>query len=281
MTISAKIRHQKKTEFPSSSPAPIVNIANYRSRREALQPDRKPIVFLATPTLSGNVNFSIALAFSRALASNSLAECPFQFIVHFEVGKRPADYARNCIVRAFLDSDADWLYMIDEDQVVPDNFWHLLTIRDADVIAGLCPVWVGNMDPEAMLRINAYGVDDQARCFNLPNPPADMTQPYRIPVAGTGAIAIRRRVFSQKPKGVGDAPFYFTYLDDRKVRGGEDVNFSVDCQRAGFMVAAHPGVRFDHMKTLPLAQIGAYYEARSKMEREGRQLSGKQVLSIG
>lgn len=278
----AKIRRQRPSVMASSAPAPIVNIAEARSRRDALQPNRKQGVFLAVPTVDGNVNFSIAMLFARAIASNQVAECPYRFTVHLEVGKRGIDYARNEIVRTFLrESNDDWLYMIDADQMVPDNFWQLCTVKDADVIGALCPVWVANMDAETMLRVNNYGVDAEHRCYNLPMPPPELVNPYRVPVVGTGAIAIRRRVFAPKPVGVGDVPFYFTYLDDRKVRGGEDVNFSVECGRAGFTLAVHPAVRFDHMKMLPLGQIETYYQARHKMEMAGKQPTEAQRLSIG
>lgn len=278
----ARIRRQRPHAISASAPAPVVNIADARSRRDALQPGRKVGVFIAVPTVSGKVNFTIAMLFARAMASSRLPECPFNFTVHIEAGKRGIDYARNCIVHTFLnESDADWLLMIDDDQVAPDNFWQLCTVHDADVVSALVPVWVCNMDPEAMLRVNAYGVDEKHRCYNLPIPPVDAAQPYRVPIVGTGAIAIRRRVFAPKPHGVGDTPFYFTHEPSRKVQAGEDINFSVECNRAGFVLAAHPGVRFDHTKELALWQVQQYYDARHAMEIAGRTLSDEQRVSVG
>ena len=216
------------------------------------------------------------------MSSNHLQECPFRFGVHVEPGKRPADYARNCIVKTFIEeTDCDWLMMIDDDQVVPDNFWQLCTVTDADVVSGVAPVWVGNMDPETMLRVNHYGVDSQARCYNLLSPPPEVKAPYRVPIVGTGCIAIRRRVFAPKPHGVGLSPFYFTHDENRKVRGGEDINFSVECNRAGFTLAVHPQVMFDHLKEIPLNQIEQYYAARKAMEMAGRQPTEAQRLSLG
>ena len=279
----ARVRHQKQSHSISAkAPAPIVNIAERRSQRDALQPGRKQGVFIAVPTVGGTVNFTIAMAFGRAMASSHLPECPFHFTVHMEVGKRGIDYARNCIVQTFInESDADWLMMIDADQVVPDNFWQLCTVRDADVVSALVPVWVANMDPEAMLRVNNYGLDEQHRCYNLPIPPDDAKQPYRVPIVGTGCIAIRRRVFAPKPKGVGLTPFYFTHLPDRKVQAGEDINFSVECQRVGFTLAVHPSVRVGHTKELELWQVEQYYRARRKAEIDGKVITDAQRLSVG
>lgn len=273
---------KQRPSLCSAAPAPVVNIAERRSIRESIQPNRKIGVMIAIPTVSGKVNFTLATAFARAAASSGLPECPFRFVLHIEPAKRPIDFARNCIVKTFMnDTDCDWLVMIDEDQVVPDNFWLLCTVKDADVVGAVTPVWVCNMDPEAMLRVNHYGVDSESRCYNLPYPQPDAQAPYRVPIVGTGCIAIRRRVFAPRPRGVGLEPFYFTYEDSRKVRGGEDINFNVECNRAGFVVAAHPGVRCGHVKELDLSQLEAWYQARKRMDQEGRTLSDAQRLSVG
>lgn len=273
---------QHTPAFHSVAPGPVVNIAQKRSLRTALQPERKQHIFIAVPTISGNVHFTIAMLFGRAMASSLVKECPFVFTTHIEAGTRGIDYARNQIIKVFLkDSDADWLMMIDDDQVVPENFWELCAVTDADVVSGLTPVWVGNMDAEAMLRVNNYGVNGDSHCYNLPMPEEDVVQPYRVPVLGTGCIAIRRRVLAPKPAGVGTEPFYFTFREDRKVMGGEDINFSVECNRAGFILAVHPKVRFDHIKAMPLGQIDRYYRARKAMELEGRTTTEAQRLSTG
>jgi hypothetical protein len=275
-------RRQRTRSFSSTAPKPIVNIAERRSQRAALQPGRKPSIFFAALTVDGNVHYSIATSFGRAMASSMVAECPWRFWIHVEPGRRPADHARNCVVKAFIENtDADWLVMVDQDQTVPDNFWQLCHVKDADVVSGITPVWVGNMDPEAQLRVNNYGVDDQGRCYNLPMPGDEVKNPYRVPVLGTGCIAIRRRVFAPRPLGLGLSPFYFKYTEDRKVQAGEDINFSVEANRAGFVLCVHPQVRFDHMKSIPLFQIERYYQARKKMEDEGRQTTDEQRLSIG
>lgn len=278
----AKKRKQKKRGFPSTAPKPIVNIAEKRSQREPLETSRKPSVFISALSLDGNLHYSIAMEFSRAMASTMLPECPFHFAVHTEPGKRGPDYARNEIVKKFMtETDSDWLIMIDQDEVVPENFWQLCTIKDADIVSGVTPVWVGNMDPEVMLRVNHYGVDEKGQCYNLPPPGDSVNQPYRVPIVGTGCIAIRRRVFAPKPHGLGMSPFYFTHEEDRKVQAGEDINFGVNANRAGFTIAVHPQVRFDHVKPIALWQVEEYYKARKAMEDAGKQATDKQRLSIG
>lgn len=278
----AKKRKQRARGLASKAPAPIVNIAEKRSVRESIEPGRKMSIFLAVPTLSGFVHFSITHQFGRAMHSTGLPECPFFLTTHVLPGIKGIDYARNKIVHTFLyESDCDWLLMVDADQTLPDNFWQMCMIRDADVVSALTPVWVGNATPEEMLRVNQYGVDDKQRCFNLPMPPKEVKQPYRVPIVGTGCIAIRRRVFAPPPVGIGDHPFHFTRDEMGKVIAGEDVNFGTQVNRAGFIIAAHPGIWSDHVKDLHLLQVKEYYDARSSMEREGRTTSDEQRLSIG
>lgn len=279
--MAKKRKQRKKAGVCSQAPAPIVNIADRRSQRASIQPRRKESILLAVPTESGYVDFTIAVTFGRAMGSNAVAQCPFRFEIYPEPGKRGIDYARNCIVKYFLnETDCDWLYMIDADERVPENFWELCTVINADIVSGVVPVWVANGPHEAMLRVNNYGVDDKGRCFNLDIEP-NMKSPYRVPVLGTGAIAIRRRVFAPEPYGLGDHPFVFTRSEDGKVLAGEDVNFSVRAQKAGFVLTVHPNVVFDHVKSLPIGQIDTYFHARHKMLTEGKILSEEQRLSLG
>lgn len=278
----ARKRKQRNRGLIQKAPDPIVNIAERRSRRESLESHRKPSVFIAVPTVDGNVHFTIAIEFGRAMASSMLDECPFKFKVHIEPGKRGIDYARNEIVRKFMEeTDDDWLLMVDADEVMPQNFWQLCAVRDVDIISALTPVWVGNMDPEVMLRVNNYGLDKEGRCYNLPIPDDSVTDPYRVPVVGTGCIAIRRRVFAPKPFGLGLNPFYFTREENQKIRAGEDINFSVNANKAGFVLAVHPKVWFDHMKELPLRQVEMYANARVAMAASGKSSTDEQRISIG
>ncbi len=274
-------RKQKTRAVTSTPPAPIVNIAERRSLRASLEPNRKPSIFISCPTTDGMVHYSIAMTFGRAMASSMMPDCPFRFMIHPEPGKRPIDYARNCIVKEFMRSDADWLMMIDADQGVPENFWKLCTVTDADIVSGITPVWVSNMAPEAMLRVNNYGLDENGQCYNLPIPDDNIKAPYKVPILGTGCIAIRRRVFAPTPHGLGLNPFGFTYSEDRKIAAGEDINFSVAANRAGFTLAVFPEVVFDHQKLIPLLQVKAYAEAYHQMMTEGRVTTDEQRLSIG
>ena len=55
----------------------------------------------------------------------------------------------------------------------------------------------------------------------------------------------------------------------------------VECNRAGFVLAVHPGVRFDHTKELALWQVEQYYRTRKAMEIGGKALTDAKRISVG
>ena len=242
-------------------------------------PQKIPVM-VAVPSVDGNVNFSIAGMFAWAMRASADPAFPFSFGCHVEPGVRPIEYARNRITKKFMaETAAEWLLMIDADQVVPQNFWEILAVANADIVSGLTYTWMGAGEPQTMLRVNQYGVDGSNQCFNLTPPDGAIATkaPYFVPVIGTGCIAIRRKVFEK----MGDEPWYFTRLSNGKTRGGEDINFSVEASRHGFTIAVHPGVVFGHVKPIDITQIASFYQARHDFDCQGFEATPAQMLSIG
>lgn len=242
-------------------------------------------VYVAIPSISGTVDCSIPVQFQR-MGQNSLDErCPFYFMTQVIRGQRPIEYVRNRISEHFIhETQAEWLVMIDEDQVIPDNWWQILTVADADIVSGTTYVWMGNDYKEGRLRVNQYSLkvsnqgqpNEKAECYNI-EPPDTNGQPYEALIVGTGCIAIRRRVFNK----LGCAPWHFTRYWDGRYRGAEDINFCISARKAGFKIAVHPGVVFGHIKQLDLHQVSEYVAARLLMEKEGRKHRVDDMLSLG
>lgn len=245
--------------------------------------DGKHWVFLAVPSITGQVNWSIAHQFGRAMFNTAVQGTPIEFITSVVAGITPIQFARNKIVQEFIKSPCNWLMMVDDDQVMPDNFHELLSVQDADVVSGLTYCWVGSNYLPGRLRYNQYDLVKRPQveypeCYNItPTEQIRSGQPYLVSIVGTGCIAIRRHVI----EALGPEPFSFTYRKNGSVMAGEDINFSRDVQRAGFRIAVHPGVRFGHMKHLDLAQIEEYAAARREFENAGKQHTPEDMLSIG
>ena len=243
-------------------------------------PHRKARIMFAVPSESGNVNWSIAHQMARMMWNTAQPECQMTFATTIKAGVRPIQYVRNQIAAEFLASDADWLIMVDDDQVVPENFWQLCTVQGADVVSGKTYCWVGNGYKEGRLRVNQYGLVkrpeiEYPECYNLFPEPTDT--PYPVQVIGTGCIAIRRHVL----EALGPNPFQFTYKPNGSIQAGEDVNFSIRLANLGFNILVHPGVQFGHVKTIDLALVDEYAAARVQFEAAGRVHRPVDVLSIG
>ena len=234
-------------------------------------------VLLAVPTFDGYVRWSIAHQFGASGLFNSDPSCPFLFQTLVQVGTTPVEYSRNLIVDHFMDkTECTWLYMWDSDQEVPDNWPALLMLRDsARVLSATTFCWVGNQYAAGRLRLNQYSLDEKGQCFNIA--PASKDRPYFVPVVGTGCIAIHREVFDK----IGRNPFEMTRYPSQRVKAGEDINFSIKAQRAGFQILVHPGVIFDHVKEVPLKQIGETISAVIHAKENNLQPTQEQMLSIG
>ena len=247
--------------------------------KPVVHPSGKIGVLLAVPTLSGNVNWSIAHQFGMAGAYNSDPANPFHFQTLIQNGCTPVEFARNCIVEQFLASQCTWLYMWDADQVIPDNWPALLMLRDhAKILSATTFVWVGNKHIPWRLRLNQYSLDEKSQCYNIG--PASKDQPYWVPIVGTACMAVHREVFETLRKSR-PHPFYMTHHENEKIKAGEDVNFCVDAQKAGFPILAHPGVIFDHVKQLPLMQVGETISGATHARMNNLQPTIEQMLSVG
>ena len=239
-------------------------------------------VMFAVPSEDGRVHASIAFHIGRMMYNRDRPECPFRFDTHVVPGVRPIQFARNLIVDTFLASDAQWLIMVDDDQVVPENFWQLMTVSDADVVSGKTYCWVGNKYTAGRLRLNQYSLIKREEvefpeCYNVWEPAEAKGQPYRVPIVGTGCIAIRRHVL----EALGPNCFQFSYKKNGSIMGGEDINFSQMCNQSGFVIAVHPGVRFGHVKSLDLAEVADWEEAHHAHRLTGKPHDPIDVLSIG
>ena len=246
----------------------------------------KPGIMYTALTVDGNVNWSIAQSMAWAQGVNGKEGFPFEFGTKLQVGTRPVEYARNLLTEDFYNKapeNFEWLLMVDQDQVVPQDFWRLCLVGDADVVSGLTYTWMGRNDPACHLRVNQYGLNEKSQCYNLDVPPDVISKgtPYRIPIAGTGCIAIRRRVFAPPPHGLGVSPWRFTYEERGKTKAGEDINFSVDASQAGFVFTVMPSVKFGHVKELDIAQVKTWYDARHAADNAGIAQTPDKMVSIG
>lgn len=154
--------------------------------------------------------------------------------------------ARNTLVEHFLNTPADWLFMVDDDMVFDsDALVRLLETADPDerpVVGGFAyaagrdgyfsTIWTLNEDNQPV-RVDDYPSGEVIR------------------VVGTGAacLLVHRKVFEKIRESYGESPwvwFQESSFDGRTV--GEDFTFCVRVQEAGFPIHVDTGVEFGHEK---------------------------------
>jgi len=130
---------------------------------------------------------------------------------------KPHDHCRNAIVMQFLETECEWLLMVDSDVVPPGNVVEMID-NDVDVCsAHVSTARNGEVIPVGMTR-NEKGYHHD---FKHSEPGL-----HKVDAVGTGCILIKREVFAKL-----DKPYFrFKYNEDGILINGEDFDFS---ERAG------------------------------------------------
>lgn len=147
---------------------------------------------------------------------------------------------RNIIVKAFLDTDFDYLLQIDSDNPPPVNILDLVDL-DKDVIS--CPTPI-NMNWQGVSNIywNVFkdGMPIKATGKGL----------VEVDGVGTGCILIHRRVLKKIKH-----PFTTVRDEDDMRIVGTDLAFSKRCKEHGFELYVHWDYQCRHYKEIDLLTI--------------------------
>jgi hypothetical protein len=149
--------------------------------------------------------------------------------VRIRWGYSRTDIARNEIIRTFKkvsENPEDFLVMLDDDHLMPPDVITRLVKWNVDVVGALAfrrgppyfPCWFTRME------------DGQTHIV------LDWGEPGLIPCAlvGTGAVAIKRRVFDMLDEaGYGWPYFRYTYPPGNEILPSEDIYFGNICEKCG------------------------------------------------
>lgn len=148
---------------------------------------------------------------------------------------------RNITVRQFLQSNCDYLLMIDSDTIPEKNPLDLIEL-DKDVIS--CPTlqWnEGNVYWVVMERVHeGYRPISKEKRIGL----------QEVDAVGTACILIARRTLTDI-----DFPFRRRWTKEGVQDLGQDFNFCSRVRDLGFRVFAHWDYRCEHHKTLALRKV--------------------------
>jgi len=196
-------------------------------------------VFFATPT-RGELRLEHAMFREHLIAT----EKRYSLQMHWVSGY-PAGSVRCKIALLFLESDADFLLMLDSDQAPTNNPLDYIE-RDLDVLAFPSPTYRG-MDK---LPIRWFPeAEDPARGI------------VQVDEVTTGCMLIARRVLEHPAMR---APFLDEYNADGIFTSGEDQTFCRRARAAGFKVWCAMDQPLAHFKTVELLTIWRAYGLTGK-----------------
>ena len=160
----------------------------------------------------------------------------------------PAPAARNVAGKMFLETDAEWLLMIDNDMAPPDNLLDMIVNAgpDRDIIIPVMFMW-DNKRGQVFLCWKPVSQYSEKGEWTL-----DDEQPYQeLLTGGTGAIAIRRRVLENMPYPW----FQYEYSENYELITSEDVWFTGRARAAVFKTWGYTKAPCGHFHSVDLLKI--------------------------
>ena len=178
----------------------------------------------------------------------------------------PISNNRNQITKRFLETDADFLLMIDND-VIPLMNPAEMVFADKDIIGfpakvrqGLsslnwtayikCPVAVSSGD--SYIPVDLDAIDDKV----------DLLE---VDAVGTGCILVKRGVLENLK-----APFHCKYDEDGILTTGTDFAFCEKAKEAGYKIHTTPQRYCEHIKTVGLLQTISFLDVAHREKNPHR-----------
>lgn len=168
----------------------------------------------------------------------------------------PSENARNHAVKEFLESDYDYLLMVDDDNPPRKNPLDLVEL-DLDVVGCPTPIWHVTEDKVAdgvwPLLWNVF--DARGEEWTQTLKPRDGLQ--EVDAVGTGCILIARRVLEGMPR-----PFERVWHEDGTCWKGSDLYFCQKAKARCFKIWTHWDYYCGHLNQVELTQARAVMSFR-------------------
>ena len=199
----------------------------------------------------------------------------FEFI-QYTCGRMHVFFAREEMAKQAIAADCDYLYMIDDDMICPDNMFEKLYEADKPVVAPLA--FTRNFPHKPVIYSCIEGWDaiaqkDYFTNYAVMNYPKDQLR--EVDAVGFGAVLIKTEVL----RNVATPRFMST------CGTGEDILFCYKAKKAGYSTWVDTRVKLGHISH-PLIVTEAYVQAQWKVhgmevEKRNGELKKEPTLVLG
>lgn len=228
-------------------------------------------VMVAVPTFEWTINTMLASFLMRLCSGALLSPAAFRFEAAFLPETYPIHYARNLLVGAFLESDCDALWFLDDDITPTDTSVRVLEV-EADIVTGRAPVSRPGDEGFPVIAHAAFSerlADGSFRYAPRGKEPSDVV------AAGAGCLLVYRAVLADprmrldpvydtavgEPRSLADEPgaapaiFRMPSKPNGEPLSGEDMDFVYRAHRLGYRCMFHPAAEVGHLKRVDLAGV--------------------------
>ncbi|KKL07472.1 hypothetical protein LCGC14_2585690, partial [marine sediment metagenome] len=215
------IKHLYRTEDYKETPKKSVNSG----------------VLIAVPH-TGNVNANLCRFLINLYYNNR--EHKLNLLLNWGM---PVDSNRNHIVKQFLDTDYEWLLMIDSDVVPPKNVLNLLK-HNKKIVGAICMTATSEGIPyPVIMKKNKNKVG-----FRIDR---DIKPLMEVDATGCACLLIHREVLESIKN-----PFRLGYNKDGIVTEiGEDFDFCLKSKKAGYKVYVDTTLQCQHFREVDLLSV--------------------------
>lgn len=176
------------------------------------------------------------------------------------VGEIFVPFARERLAESVVESKSDYLFMVDDDMLAPQDLFYKLAANDKDICGALA--FTRNPDHRPVAYQEIAGFDPVTnQSFSFPkfvlNYPRNTL--FQCDAVGFGAVLIKAEVLKKTKK-----PWFFGMEGT-----GEDVSFCYKARKAGFEVWMDSRIKLGHLSA-PQVITEEYSDAWSKITPEQR-----------
>lgn len=193
----------------------------------------KDKIFIGIPSREGKINSYLV---------NFLIQNKYYNYELFINQTQPVDYNRNVIVEEFLKGDSEWLFMVDDDMIPPNDLFDLVYVAEKMKIKIISPI--------NLIRQNNR-IRDNIFYWKKGKKEHENYNILKVDSCGCGCVFIHRNVFKDLEKP------YFKFLLDKggKLMTSENIYFTEQCRKNGIYCFVNTLYVTNHLKTIGLLDL--------------------------